>query len=178
MRVGEVITADDLKKICPFTKLSRLELFAEPLNAAMAEFEINNVARETMFLAQIAHESGGFRYVRELASGEAYEGRNDLGNTEPGDGVRFKGRGLIQITGRYNYKECGEALGLSLLESPELLEEPLNACRSAAWFWDARDLNQRADLGDFRGITKRINGGLNGWHDRLSYLEKAQQVLA
>ena len=178
MRVGEVITADDLKKICPFTKLSRLELFAEPLNAAMAEFEINNVARETMFLAQIAHESGGFRYVRELASGEAYEGRNDLGNTEPGDGVRFKGRGLIQITGRANYAECGDALGLDLLSQPELLEEPLNACRSAAWFWDARDLNQRADLGDFRGITKRINGGLNGWHDRLSYLEKAQQVLA
>ena len=178
MRVGEVITADDLKKICPFTKLSRLELFAEPLNAAMAEFEINNVARETMFLAQIAHESGGFRYVRELASGEAYEGRNDLGNTEPGDGVRFKGRGLMHITGRANYAECGDALGLDLLSQPELLEEPLNACRSAAWFWDARDLNQRADLGDFRGITKRINGGLNGWHDRLSYLEKAQQVLA
>ena len=69
-------------------------------------------------------------------------------------------------------------MGLDLLAEPELLETPANACRSAAWFWDKRGLNQRADLGDFRGITKRINGGLNGWHDRLSYLEKAQQILA
>lgn len=173
-----MITVSDLKAICPYTPTATLERFAEPLNAAMQEFEINNVQRETMFLAQLAHESGGFRYVRELASGAAYEGRIDLGNTEPGDGVRFKGRGLIQITGRANYAECGNALGLDLLANPELLETPVNACRSAAWFWSERDLNQRADLGDFRGITKRINGGLNGWHDRLSYLEKAQQVLA
>lgn len=173
-----MITAADLKAICPYTPTATLERYAEPLNAAMQEFEINNVARETMFLAQLAHESGGFRYVRELASGEAYEGRMDLGNTEPGDGVRFKGRGLIQITGRANYRECGEALDLDLLAHPELLETPENACRSAAWFWDSRELNQRADLGDFKGITKRINGALNGWQDRLSYLEKAQQVLA
>jgi len=173
-----VITAGDLKALCPYTPTATLEKYAEPLNAAMAEFEINNVARETMFLAQLAHESGGFRYVRELASGEAYEGRSSLGNSEPGDGVRFKGRGLIQITGRANYAECGDALGLDLLSQPELLETPQNACRSAAWFWDARDLNQRADLGDFRGITKRINGGLNGWQERQAYLEKAQQILA
>lgn len=173
-----VISAADLKAICPYTPTATLERFAQPLHAAMQEFEINNVARETMFLAQLAHESGGFRYVKELASGDDYEGRADLGNTESGDGVRYKGRGLIQITGRANYEECGRALGLDLLGEPALLEQPDNAARSAAWFWQSRDLNQIADLGDFKKITKRINGGLNGWLDRLAYLEKAQQVLA
>ena len=173
-----MITNEDLRDICTHTKLSRLERFVEPLNAAMTEFEINNVARETMFLAQLAHESGGFNYVRELATGDAYEQRNDLGNTEPGDGRRFKGRGLIQITGRANYAQCGNALGLDLLGQPELLEEPVNACRSAAWFWQSHGLNELADTGDFRRITKRINCGLTGWQDRLSYLERAQQVLA
>ena len=127
-----MITLDDLRAICKHTKSAVLEMYVEPLNAAMSEFDIDdNVERETHFLAQVAHESGGFNYVRELASGEAYEGRASLGNTEPGDGVRFKGRGLIQITGRENYHACGIALGLDLTENPELLEEPLNAARSA-----------------------------------------------
>ena len=186
MRVGEVITADDLKRICPFTKLSRLELFAEPLNAAMAEFEINNVARETMFLAQAAHESGGFQFMKELASGQAYdEGRlaARLGNTphDDDDGVLFKGRGIFQLTGTDNYRLAGTELWGDpdwLLFHPDEAAEPSNACRIAGWYWKKNNLNQLADMGDFRGITKRINGGLNGWHDRLSYLEKAQQVLA
>ena len=173
-----MIALDDLRRLCPTTPTARLELFVEPLNAAMNEFEIANPARETMFLAQVAHESGGFHYVRELASGEAYEGREDLGNTEPGDGVRYKGRGLIQITGRGNYARCGDALGLDLVGSPELLEEPVAAARSAGWFWAEHGLNARADVGDMRSITKRINGGLNGWADRMAYLERAQQILA
>lgn len=174
-----MITEDDLAAICKHSPRSTLARFVEPLNDAMAEFGIDaNPARETHFLAQIAHESGGFRYVRELASGEAYEGRDDLGNTEPGDGVRFKGRGLIQITGRANYADCGAALGLDLLAAPELLEEPVNAARSAGWYWESRGLNELADRGDARAITRRINGGLNGLQDRLSYLQLAQERLA
>ena len=174
-----MITSDDLRRICPSTGLPRLQPFVDPLNDAMHEFGIGeNVERETAFLAQIAHESGGFYYVRELASGAAYEGRVDLGNTEPGDGIKFKGRGLIQITGRSNYEACGTALGVDLLSEPELLEQPIMACRSAAWFWHKRGLNELADAGDFLRITKRINGGTNGWQERLAYLHKAQEVLA
>jgi len=174
-----VITLDDLRAICKTTKVGRLAIFVDPLNDAMSEFEINsNVERETHFLAQIAHESGGFNYVREIASGEAYEGRADLGNVEPGDGKRFRGRGLIQITGRANYAACGAALGLDLLADPELLESPANAARSAAWFWQSHGLNELADRGDTRAITKRINGGLNGYQDRLAYLALAQERLA
>src|SRR5258707_58804 len=116
--------------------------FLTPLRDAMREFSIDaSPEREAAFLAQIAHESGELRYVHEIASGEAYEGRHDLGNTEAGDGVRFKGRGLIQVTGRANYAACGLALDLPLLFHPELLESPDNACRSAAWFWDKHGLN-------------------------------------
>jgi len=170
---------DDLHAICPGTSTGRLAVFVEPLNATMQEFDISaNPARETHFLAQVCHESGAFHYVKELASGDAYENRADLGNTEPGDGVRFKGRGLIQITGRNNYDQCGLALSLDLIASPELLEEPINAARSAGWFWNTHHLNDLADKGDIRGITKRINGGLNGYQDRLSYLELAQRRIA
>ena len=168
---------NDLLKIMPYAK-ARIDTFLEPLNAAMQEFEINTPARRAAFLAQIGHESGQLRYVRELASGQAYEGRKDLGNTQPGDGVRFKGRGLIQITGRANYIECGKALALDLLTKPELLEEPESACRSAAWFWKTRGLNELADTGDQVKITRRINGGTNGLSDRLALFEIAKQVLA
>ena len=165
-----MITLDELKKICPLASASRMAIFVDPLNDAMSEFEISeNVERETAFIAQIAHESGGFHYVRELASGASYEGRKDLGNDQPGDGVRYKGRGLIQITGRSNYALCSTALygyPTKLLNEPELLEEPENACRSAAWFWQARGLNELADQGNFLLITKRINGGTNGYEDR------------
>lgn len=171
-----MITLSELKEIMPHTR--KAELFLEPLNSAMLEFDITGPVRQAAFLAQIAHESGSLQYVKEIASGEAYEGRKDLGNLQPGDGVRFKGRGLIQVTGRANYDECGRALGLPLLESPELLEEPINACRSAAWFWDSRGLNEISDKGDFKLITKRINGGYNGYQDRLAYYERAQRVLA
>lgn len=174
-----MITLDDLKAICPQASVGRMALFLEALNDAMTEFGISeNVQRETAFIAQLAHESGGFHYVKEIASGAAYEGRADLGNTETGDGVRFKGRGLIQITGRSNYGKCGEALGVDLLANPEQLEQPDLACRSAAWFWQARGLNELADKGNFMRITKRINGGTNGYADRVAYWERAKDVLA
>jgi putative chitinase len=173
-----VITLDELHRIYPLAG-KRCETFLEPLNAAMVEWDISPFQpREMAFLAQIGHESGQLLYVRELASGAAYECRADLGNTEPGDGIRYKGRGLIQITGRANYRDCGEALGLDLIAQPELLELPVNACRSAGWFWKTKGLNELADKGNFILITKRINGGTNGWSDRLALFNRAQQVLA
>lgn len=173
-----MITGADLKKIAIFASVHKCALYAPLLDAAMQEFGIVTTNQQAAFLAQVAHESGGFHYVEEIASGAAYEGRGDLGNTEQGDGIRFKGRGLIQVTGRANYAQCGAALGLDLLETPELLEEPSNAARSAAWFWKSRNLNPLADAGDFRGITRRINGGLNGYADRVAYFERAREVLA
>ena len=172
-----VIAYEQLIRIMPYAK-QRADKFIDPLNAAMKEFDISeNGIREAAFLAQIAHESGELRYVEELATGEAYEGRDDLGNLYTGDGVKYKGRGLIQLTGRANYAECGEALGLDLIACPELLEEPVNACRSAAWFWQSRGLNDLADRHQFLLITKIINGGTNGWHDRWKYYQKALQVI-
>lgn len=176
-----MITADELRAIMPHAG-ARADTFCEPLRQAMQEFEIDTPARMAAFLAQIAHESGSLRYVREIASGQAYDVGAlavRLGNTpeDDDDGERYKGRGLIQITGTDNYRQCGAALQLDLLAHPELLEEPLNACRSAAWFWKSRGLNELADRGDFKLITKRINGGYNGYQDRLAYYSRAQQVL-
>ncbi len=170
------ITINQLRTVMPNAG-SRLNRYLGPLNTAMEEFNINTPERQAAFLAQVAHESGELRYVRELASGRAYEGRRDLGNTHPGDGVLYRGRGAIQITGRSNYQTAGRALGLDLINHPELLENPTNAVRSAAWFWSTHGLNNLADRGDFRTITRRINGGLNGWHDRLHYYEQARQAL-
>ena len=171
------MTIEELLKAMPCSA-ARAQIYLEPLNLSMDEFEINTHARQAAFLAQVAHESGSLRYVREIASGEAYEGRRDLGNTEPGDGPRFRGRGLIQVTGRSNYRRCGDDLGLDLLSRPELLELPIHAARSAGWFWQSRGLNELADKGEFKLITKRINGGLNGLADRLAYYERACEVLA
>lgn len=162
----------------PFAKADRIANFADPLNAAMQEFEIDTPLRQAAFIAQIAHESGSLHYVKELASGEAYEFRENLGNTEAGDGPRYKGRGLIQITGKANYRQCGDALDLALIERPELLEDPRNACRSAGWFWSVHGLNELADKPDFLRITKRINGGTNGYQERLAFYNRAKEVIA
>jgi putative chitinase len=174
-----MITLENLRKVLIVATEKRLNTFVEPINSTILEFEIVSNARISFFIAQLAHESGEFRYVRELASGSAYEGRKDLGNIEPGDGVRFKGRGLIQITGRSNYKACGADLGLPLLEHPELLEEPINASRSAGWFWNKKQLNSLADINtleSFKKVTKIINGGYNGLEDRLKYWGRAKSV--
>ena len=170
------VTLVQLVAILPNAR-PRAAAFLAPLNAAMVEFGITTPARQASFLAQVGHESGSLVYVRELASGKAYEGRADLGNVRPGDGVRFKGRGLLQVTGRSNYAACGKALGLDLLAKPELLEQAVNACRSAGWFWQTRGLNALADLGDQVKVTKRINGGANGLTERLALFAVAQRVL-
>ena len=134
------------------------------------------------FLAQIGHESGQLKWVKEIwgptPAQSRYEGRKDLGNTQPGDGKRFMGRGLIQITGRENYRKAGAALGVPLLDKPELLEQVEWATASAAWWWNNRGLNELADAGEFEQITRRINGGLNGQRERLEVWARAKEVLA
>ncbi|OEZ50364.1 chitinase class I [Janthinobacterium sp. MP5059B] len=170
------VTLVQLLAIMPLAR-TRAVAFLAPLNAAMVEFGITTPARQASFLSQVGHESGSLRYVRELASGEAYEGRVDLGNTKRGDGVRFRGRGLLQVTGRANYAACGKALGLDLLAQPELLEQTVNACRSAGWFWQTRGLNALADAGDQERVTRRINGGVNGLAERLALYREARKVL-
>lgn len=171
-----MITGMQLLLIMPYAA-KRVGSFLAPLNAAMQEFQINTPARQAAFLAQIAVESGELRYVLEIASGAAYEGRLGLGNTQPGDGMRYKGRGLIQITGRSNYEQCGKALGVDLITNPEQLETKDLACRSAAWFWSSHGLNELADVGDFERITRRINGGTNGAQQRRAYHARARKVL-
>jgi len=139
--------------------------------------------RKCHFLAQIGHESGELRYREEIASGSAYEGRRDLGNTQPGDGRRFKGRGLIQNTGRHNYTEYDDYRGLGglLLREPERIAmDPELCCDVAGWYWDTRNLNRFADQDNLRAITRRINGGYNGLRDRqrLLYLAKGALLQA
>jgi len=161
--------------------LARAEKWAEPLARACEHYGIETPMQIAAFIAQIGHESGRLRYVRELwgptPAQARYEGRMDLGNSEPGDGSKFRGRGLIQITGRANYLRCANALCLDLIDHPELLEQPEHAAKSAAWFWETHLLNDLADVGDMRRITRMINGGYNGLEERLSFYEKALEVL-
>ena len=172
------MTPDQLRRIMPLAG-KRAPLYAVPLSDAMAEYGIDTPARQAGFLAQIAHESGSLVYVEEIASGAAYEGRADLGNTEPGDGERYKGRGLMQITGRANYRACSLALfgDLRLIDNPWMLEAIVPACRSAAWYWSARGLDALADAGDLRAMTRRINGGINGLAERAAFYARAKKVL-
>ncbi|CRM87301.1 putative chitinase [Pseudomonas sp. 22 E 5] len=157
-------------------------VFVPALNAAMNRYGIVGTARAAAFIAQVGHESGQLRYVREIwgptAQQLGYEGRADLGNTVKGDGSKYRGRGLIQITGRANYEACGEALGLDVINQPDQLEQPQYAAMSAAWFWSTKGLNTLADQGEFVKITRRINGGLTGQDDRQALYDKALQVLA
>jgi len=160
---------------------ARAAKWVVPLNRACAHYNIETPLQVAAFIAQAGHESGRLRYVREIWGPTPwqlkYEGRISLGNVEPGDGFKFRGRGLIQITGRENYGLCGDALGLDLIESPELLEAPGHAAMSAAWFWHAHHLNELADVGDMRHITRMINGGYNGLDERMKFYELALNAL-
>jgi putative chitinase len=180
-----MITIDILKKICPSTPINTLLKYVDVLNVEMDAACISTPLRICHFLAQIAHESGGFRYTEEIASGSAYEGRIDLGNTSQGDGVKFKGRGLIQVTGRSNYTACSKFLfgDNRLLINPSLLTSPAMAVKSAVWFWISRGLNDCADNDNVLLISKRINGisrktGLpNGYADRCEKLKTLKTVI-
>jgi putative chitinase len=169
-----------VQAIMAHSPVELVERYADLLPVQMELHAINTRLRCAHFLAQVAHESGGLRYTEELASGEAYEGRADLGNDQPGDGVRFKGRGLIQLTGRANYRAYGEARGRDFLEgdNPTLLaSDPELAVDVAGWFWATRGLNEPADRDDLRLITRRINGGYNGLADREAHLAQAKWFL-
>lgn len=168
--------AADLLVVMPYAG-KRVDTFYPAIMSATSEYTITTPRRIAAFIAQLAHESAELRYTAEIANGSAYEGRPDLGNTTPGDGVKFKGRGLIQITGRANYQKLGEAWGMPLLDRPEILEEPEAAARSAAWFWSTHGLNALADSDKFGSITKTINGGFNGLDARIAYWLRARSQL-
>ena len=175
------MTPNDLSRATG-ASLARATAWLPHIKVAMAEFDINTPTRTSMFLAQIGHESGGLAYTTELwgptPAQRGYEGRKDLGNTQPGDGLKFRGRGLIQITGRINYQRVGQAFSLDLLQNPNLLSAPALSARSAGWYWRAHGLNELADAGDFEHITRRINGGLNGYKERVALLDAAKGVFA
>lgn len=141
-------------------------------------YDINTKLRIAHFMGQITHECAGFRATEEFASGSAYEGRADLGNINPGDGRRYKGRGLIQLTGRANYRRIGANLGLPLEEEPELAAQPATSLKIACEYWKYRSINAAADSDDLIRATRLVNGGLNGLEDRREYLRKAKQALA
>jgi len=170
-----MIDFTQLQAICKSAPEARLILFVEPLNTAIEQFAIKRVPE---FIAQVAHESGAFQWLREIWGPTpvqaTYEGRADLGNTQPGDGFKFRGRGLIQVTGRANYAACALALDLPLLDQPELLERPMVAARSAGWFWQTHKLDA---VDDFKRMTWIINNGLTGMEDRYAYLGRARQTL-
>jgi predicted chitinase len=136
------------------------------MERAMIEYQITSRERSAMWLAQVGHESCGLVYFEELASGQAYEGRKDLCNTQPGDGPRFKGRGPIQVTGRCNYTNAEKALGLPLTSNPSMAAQPAHGFRISAWWWWNAGVNPLADKRDVVAATKRINGGTNGLADR------------
>ena len=159
-----------------FRKLGASQSRAEELGlAANVHFRtygiLDNSLRLIHFLAQLAHESGNFKYMEEIASGAAYEGRKDLGNVMAGDGVRFKGRGPIQLTGRANYRKYGQQLGIDFENNPAIVAIPSVGLLVACKFWSDNGLNELADKDDVVSITKRINGGTNGLADRKAKLE-------
>lgn len=173
------VTLEQLKAICPQQSTAKLQVFIAPFNTVLPGYGINTALRLQHFLAQAAHETGQFQFLLEIASGFAYEGRNDLGNVVAGDGVKFKGRGIFQTTGRSNYRAVSLHLfgDERLLSNPALLEIPENAVKSAVFFWQSKNINRFADMDDLIGVTHIINGGTNGLQDRQKYLALAKTVI-
>ncbi len=203
------VTLELLRAVCPKTKATVLSKYVEPLNKIGEHFDLfENPKRMAAFLAQVAHESGGFNFVKEglnysaasltktwprrfptLAAAQPYARNaekiankvyaNRMGNgTEAsGDGFKFRGRGLIQLTGKDNYTRFAKSIGMTLDEAVAYLETPEGAVASAGWFWDANKLNIYADKGDFVGLTRRINGGTIGLADRKHHYDIALKAL-
>jgi len=175
------VTADNIPGIGTYTALfrkcgasaDRAPDLAVCANRYFAEYGVMDSAlRLTHFMAQLIHESGSFRYMEEIASGGAYEGRADLGNTQAGDGVRYKGRGPIQITGRSNYRYFGRKIGIDIESNPTIAAVPSIGLHLALEYWKDRKINILADSDDIEGVTRRINGGVNGLADRKAQLAK------
>jgi putative chitinase len=195
--------AESLYKATP----ANIDAYLGPINASCAKFNINTPKRIAAFLAQIAHETGCLKYTEEnlnytrerleqifpkyfpnglaeLYAGipakigaRVYGGRMGNGDESTGDGYTYRGRGLFQLTGKANYKACGAYIGVDLLNYPALLCRPDVAIESAAWFWNENNLSKPADAEDFKTITKKINGGYNGYADRVKYWLKSRKAM-
>ena len=180
-----MLTDAQLKAIMPNMPAARRAVFLPALNQTMQVYTIHNQRRAAAFLAQLAHESGEFKYMEEIWGPTAQQLRYEppstlatkLGNTQRGDGKRYKGRGPIQVTGRANYKRYGDLLGLDLVGKPELAASPGVGLSVAGMFWRTNGLNALAELQDYREVTRRINGGYNGWEERMRYYDRAKLVL-
>lgn len=178
--IPKVISASLLQALMPDATSSAITRYFHPLIEGMTANDITTPLRQAHFIAQVGHESSDFRYSEEIANGAAYEGRADLGNTSPGDGPKFKGRGLIQITGRANYTVYGQHKGRDFVSGTNyelIATDPALAVDVSCWFWTKHGLNALADADDIRAITKVINGGLNGFADRQSRLDRAKCFL-
>ena len=169
------ITDSHLKYIYPASSDKNRAKYLPYFNKYLSDYDINTPQRLCCYLAQIGHESGQLNYSEEIASGAAYEGRDDLGNIYNGDGVKFKGRGLIQLTGRNNYSLISSVYHVDFLTHPELLSTPEWAVKSSLWFWEYNNLNKIADSGDFQKLTRAINGGINGYKDRLEIYDSCKK---
>lgn len=175
------VTAAALMRIVPELTQAKADEIVGPLNDAMREGGVNTPLRQAAFISQTAVESDRFRTYVEYGSGEEYEGRcsgpDGLGNCSPGDGVKYKGRGIIQLTGKDNYDRAGKALGVDFVNNPELAADPQWAFKTSVWFWNTHNLNALADNGDNLEVTHRINGGEHGLSERMRYYNNALQEL-
>jgi putative chitinase len=186
LSIGVILTLEQLIVSTKAKRRSDAVKYLGPLNEAMSLWGINTPARIAAFLAQVGHESGGLFYNEEIASGAAYEGRKDLGNTVAGDGRRYKGRGLIQVTGRFNYRAATKGMREFLKDLPDFESYPAAlgevpwCVHSAGWFWYSKKLNRFADVNtdeSFVKMTRVINGGVNGLDDRRKLWAKAKATL-
>lgn len=172
-----MITLDMLLRVCPKGKASLMNGFVSCLNEEGPRYGLTDPLDIQHFIAQCAHESDGFQTFEEYASGKAYEGRKDLGNTHKGDGVKFKGRGAIQLTGRANYTAFAAAAGVDYITHPEWVAGPINGARAALWYWKKNGLSALAEKDDLMAVTKKVNGGTNGLENRKLYLERAKKYI-
>jgi putative chitinase len=148
------------------------------LAATLESFEINTRLRIAHFLGQTCEESAGYRTTEEFASGREYEGRKDLGNTQRGDGPRFKGRGLLQLTGRANYEQYGQLLDVDLMDNPAQAADPALSLKIACEYWKLHNINADCDRDDVQAVTRKVNGGLNGLSERIAFTQKAKAAVA
>lgn len=173
---------EDLCALAPRAKKDLLKRLAKTAPDTLPLYGIDTALREAHFWAQAAHETGGFRFMHEIwgptDAQKRYEGRKDLGNTEPGDGKLFAGRGIFQLTGRANYKKYGDILGIDLIADPDKAADPEIALRIACEYWKARKINVCADQDDIVAVTKKINGGTNGIADRRTCLAVSKKMWA
>ncbi len=167
----QTLEPDEFRFLFPQSKYDSVD----DLNAALIEGVLTK-RRAAAFLAQLGHESHGLKYWVELASGAAYENRKSLGNTQPGDGKKYKGRSPIQLTGRFNYSRFGHMLNVDLINEPQRAADPDVGFRISVAYWTDRNLNGLADLNNFREITRQINGGYNGWEDRQRWWKKIRDI--